>query len=88
MPRTIICPWFTKDYPYKNVPDNCALVVDRPYYLVPDMSNIYIQVEPKIIMDVDNFLIEHHKAFHLHPNSNQTELHTGQNPSRGLVQTV
>jgi hypothetical protein len=63
MPRTIICPWFTKDYPYKNIPDNCALVVDRPYFLVPDISNIYIQVEPKIIMDVDDYLIQHYKVY-------------------------
>jgi hypothetical protein len=58
MPRLVACSWFTKDYPYKNVPDNCALIIDRPNYFIPNIPNIYIQIEPRIIMDVDDYLIK------------------------------
>ena len=61
--RIVVSSWFQKDYPFINVPNNSALIIDRPYYILKDISNIYFQVEPKIIMDVDTFLIENHKYY-------------------------
>jgi hypothetical protein len=59
----ISAPWFEENYrkdPYRfqYIPKGTALIIDSPYYDIPGIPNIFIQIEPEIILPQEKILIK------------------------------
>jgi hypothetical protein len=52
-----------KNYCLKNVAANTAFITDSPRVHIPDVSNVYIQIEPEIIMPQAQFLIQNWQKY-------------------------
>lgn len=63
MPRTVLSSWFQKDYPFKNLPADCTIIVDIPGQFGAE-PNIFIQVEPEIICQQEAYLIANHHRYY------------------------
>lgn len=50
-------------YKFKYIPKETALIVDSPYNVAQHMPNIFIQVEPEIIVPQEKYLIENYKKY-------------------------
>lgn len=73
-PNTIIeSEWFDKTIYIKNIPQPACIYVDKTY-LYSQNTNIYIQVEPDIILDNENYLINNYKRYHTIFTFNKTIL--------------
>lgn len=65
MGRVYIWPWKDiNEFKFKNIPDNCVYIFDKPNYFVKDISNIYVQVEPSIIINQDDYIIKNKDKYY------------------------
>jgi|LauGreDrversion4_2_1035121.scaffolds.fasta_scaffold421788_2 hypothetical protein len=64
-PNTIIqSDWFDKTKFIQNIPQPSSIAIDTPYFFSNRLPNIYIQVEPNIIFDNEDYLIQNFRRYH------------------------
>ena len=54
-PHTVIYSNFTFRYKLENIPEPCYIVIDIPDIISIDLPTIFIQLEPNIIIDNENY---------------------------------
>lgn len=56
--------WMDKSRFIGNIPQPAFVTTDNINSLSSELPNIYIQVEPSVIYDVDDYLIQNHNKYH------------------------
>lgn len=84
----IYCHWFDKTKRIENIPQPSYVVVDVPHLFSDTMPTVYIQVEPDIICNVEQYLIDNHHRYHTIITFNQNVLNTCPNSKSYLYGTT
>lgn len=71
-----------------NILEPCFIMVDKPGILSETMPNIYVQVEPNAILDVEEYLIQNRKKYHTIFTFNQNVLNSCSNSRKYIYGTT
>lgn len=88
-PLTIInSHWFDKTREIKNIPQPCNIMVDDIISYSNTLPNIFIQVEPNIIINNEHYLLNNFTLFHTIFTYNENLLHRCPNAKFCVVGTT
>ena len=65
--------WYTSRQKINNIPEPCWITIDTYHTFSDHLPTIFIQVEPQIIRQSEQYLIENHHKYHTIYTFNQQE---------------
>ena len=86
--NTIISSWFDKSKHILNIPQPCCIIIDNINYLSDIMPNIFIYVEPEIIYNVTEHLLNYYNKYHTILTYNQIILDNCPNARKYIYGTT
>jgi len=87
-PHTVIYSNFTFRYKLENIPEPCYIVIDIPDIISIDLPTIFIQLEPNIIIDNENYLLENFHKYERIYTFNETILKNVRMPLNMYMEPV